>query len=74
MGFGDWWLMGVAAKSVDLWVSVANGFFSSFFFFFFWWFVGCGFYDQRRAQMVVTSLGGVTSFSIGLGVKNSRGA
>ena len=44
-----------------------------FFFFFFLWFVVCGFYDQRRARMVVTGLGGVVGFSIGLGMKNSCG-
>ena len=42
-----------------------------FFFFFFLWFVVCGFYDQRRVRMVVTGLGGVAGFSVGLGMKNS---
>ena len=41
------------------------------YFFYFFFFVGCGFCDQRRAQMLVTSLGGIASFSVGLGVKNS---
>ena len=64
MGFGGWW------------VNVVNGSRRGpfFFFFFSWWFVGCGFCDQRRARMVVTNLGGVTGFSIGLGMKNSWGA
>ena len=33
----------------------------------------CGFYDQRQARMVVTGLGGVVGFSVGLVVKNSCG-
>ena len=41
---------------------------------FFFWFMGYGFCDQRWAQMVVISLGGVSGFSVGLGVKNSCGA
>ena len=46
----------------------------SFFFFFFFWVCGRGFCDQRWAQMLVTGLGGVTGFSVGLGMKNSCGA
>nr|POE58782.1 hypothetical protein CFP56_57493 [Quercus suber] len=34
----------------------------------------CGYCDQRRARMVVTGLGGVAGFSVGLGMKNSCGA
>ena len=41
---------------------------------FFLWFVGCGFCDQRQARVVVTGLGGVIGFSVGLGVKNLCGA
>ena len=41
-------------------------------FFFFWWFVGVG-SVIRGPQMVVTGLGGVTGFSVGLGMKNSCG-
>ena len=52
-----------------------RGFFFFFFLiFFFLWFVGCGFCDQRRARMVVTGLGGVTGFFVGLGMKSSCGA
>ena len=58
MGFSGWW------------VDVADG--SRWVFFFFFWV--CGFCDQRRARMAVTGLGGVTSFSAGLGTKNSCGA
>ena len=72
--YGFWRLVGQSRRS---WVNVVDGsrrgpFF--FFFFFSSWFVGCGVCDQRRARMVVTSLGGVTGFSIGLGMKNSWGA
>ena len=47
-----------------------------FFFFFLFSFlvvVDCGFCDQRQARMVVTGLGGVAGFSVGLAVKNSCG-
>ena len=56
-----WWLMGLCGSPSS----------SSFFFF---WFVGYGFCDQRQASMVVTGLGDVVDFSVGLGVKNSCGA
>ena len=54
--------------------SAAGGLAMVFLFFLFFWVCGCGFCDQRRAQMVVTGLGGVTGFSVGLGMKNSCGA
>ena len=59
VGFGGWW------------VDVADG---SRWVFSFFWVCGCGFCDQRRARMAVTGLGGVTGFSVGLGIKNSCGA
>ena len=52
---------------------VADGL-RGFFFFFFCWVCVCGFCDQRQARMVVTGLGGVIGFSVGLGMKNSCGA
>nr|POE86895.1 hypothetical protein CFP56_24886 [Quercus suber] len=58
-GVGSKWLMG-RQQVIDLWVSAAG----------LWvWFC-----DQRRAWMVVTGLGGVTSFFVGLGMKNLCGA
>ena len=70
----------VASGSISgWWVEVADGSrrgsllsLSPFFFFGGLWVVG--FCDQRRARMVVTDLGGVAGFSVGLGVKNSCGS
>ena len=44
-----------------------------FYFFLFSFLVVVGFCDQRQARMVVTGLGGVAGFSVGLAVKNSCG-
>ena len=69
------WMMGRQQLSADLWVSAAGGLaWVTFPFFFFFFFVGCGFCDQRWAQMVVTGLGGIAGFSIDLRVKNLCGA
>ena len=56
-------------------VEVADGSrrWSLFFLFSFLVAMDCGFCDQRQARMVVTGLGGVASFSVGLAVKNSCG-
>ena len=78
----QWWVdngfqrLGLAAMRVNLWVPAAGGLtWVSFLLlsFFFWWFVGVG-SVIRGPQMVVTGLGGVTGFSVGLGMKNSCGA
>ena len=69
MGFGSWWVnLGGGGSTLSMGLGVGLS------FSLFWWFVGCGFCDQRRARMVVTGLGGVTGFFVGLGMKSSCGA
>ena len=73
-GVSSRWLTGRRQLSADLWVLAAGQLaWVTFPHFFFCglWFVDCGFYDQRRARMVVTGLGGAVGFSIGLGMKYS---
>ena len=77
--------MGRRWLSANLWVSAAGGLISTVvgrgcrwvstlvFFFSFLVVVDCGLCDQRQARMVVTGLGGVVGFSVGLAMKNSCG-